>query len=201
MTPPPLKLRWTGLLLDYTRERLTAARLLAAVLLVIIATLAGGGWSGSAALATDALLALALVVTFRIWDDLVDRDRDRLKHPGRVVVRATASSTAPLRAAGCILALGALITIHRVNGHDSALLLWLYLALLGISYRLRGKRSAASERILLLKYGVFTLALIGLPDAFSARGLSAAAAAFFAACVYEWWHDTESPVFSFGGSR
>jgi 4-hydroxybenzoate polyprenyltransferase len=187
------------LLLAYARERLTPARLLPAVLLVVIATVAGRGWSGFSALATDALLALALVVAFRIWDDLVDRDRDRLKHPERVVVRA--SSTTELRAAGWVLAFGATVVLHLTQGRGSAVLLWAYMAVLGISYQLRNERTAASDRILLLKYGVFTLALIGLPAAWTARGLLAATAAFLAACVYEWWHDAESPVFSFGGSR
>jgi len=194
------------LLLAYARERLAPARLLPAVLLVVVATLAGRGWSGIQALGTDALLALALVVAFRIWDDLVDRDRDRHKHPDRVVVRAT--STAPLRAAGWILAFGAMVALHRIQGHDSALLLWFYMAVLGISCRLRGLPAAASvqagaaaERILLLKYGVFTLALTGLPAALTPRGLLSAGAAFLAACIYEWWHDAESRVFSFGGSQ
>jgi len=163
-----------------------------------VATVAGGGWSGFSALAIDALLALALVVAFRIWDDLADRDRDRVKHPDRVVVRA--SSTAPLRAAGWMLAFGATVALHFTQGRGSARLLWVYMAILGMSYQRRGQRSAAAERILLLKYAVCTLALIGLPAAWTARGLSSAAAAFLAACVYEWWHDAGSPVFSFGGS-
>jgi 4-hydroxybenzoate polyprenyltransferase len=209
MIPPPLKLRWTGMLPAYARERLTPARVAPAVLLVVIATLVGRGWSGFSALATDALLALTLVVAFRIWDDLVDRETDRVKHPDRVVVRA--SSAAPLRAAGWILAFGATVVLHLTQGRGSAVLLWTYMAFLGISYQLRrsptfaeataGRRTAASERVLLLKYGVFTLALIGLPAGLTARGLLSAAAAFLAACVYEWWHDAESPVFSFGGSR
>jgi 4-hydroxybenzoate polyprenyltransferase len=194
------------LVLAYARERLRPARILPAVLLVVIATLAGSGWSGSSALATDALLALALVVAFRIWDDLVDRDRDRIKHPDRVVVRA--ASTSPLRAAGWMLAFGATVALHFTQGRGSAVLLCTYVAVLAASYRRRilpavasAKAGAASDRILLLKYGVFTLALIGLPAAWTARGLLSAAAAFLAACVYEWWHDAESPVFSFGGSR
>lgn len=206
MTPPPLKLRWTGLLLAYAGERLTPAKLLPAVLLVVVAALAGRGWSGLPVLATDALLALALVVAFRIWDDLVDRDRDRVTHPNRVVVRA--SSTAPLRAAGWLLAFGATVALHFTQGRGSAGLLWAYMALLATSYARRtlptvasAKVGGAANRILLLKYGVFTLALIGFPAASTARALLAAAAAFFAACVYEWWHDAESPVFSFGGSR
>lgn len=200
------------LLLAYARERLTPARLLPAVLLVVVATLAGRGWTGFSTLGTDALLALALVVALRIADDLADRDRDRVKHPDRVLVRASASASAstststsstaaPLRAAGWILALGATVALHFTLGRGSAVLLWVYMAVLGMSYRLRGLRGGAAERILLLKYGVFTLALIGLPGALAPRGLLAAAAAFIAACVYEWWHDAESPVFSFGGSR
>ena len=62
------------LLLEYARERLTPGRLLPAVLLLVLATLAGRGWSGSDALATDATVGLALVIAFRIWDDLADRD-------------------------------------------------------------------------------------------------------------------------------
>ena len=194
------------LLVAYARERLTPGRLLPAVLLVVVAVTAGGGWSGSSAVATDALLALALVVAFRIADDLVDRDRDRLKHPDRVVVRAP--STAPLRLAGWILAFGATVALDRTHSHGSAVLLWVYSAVLGVSYARRSSPAVASatagvaaDRILLLKYGVFTLALIGLPAALTARGLLSAAGAFLAACVYEWWHDAESPVFSFGGLR
>lgn len=197
------------LMLAYARERLTPGRLIPAVLLVVIATLAGKGWAGGAALTIDSLVALALVVTFRIWDDLMDRERDRTPHPDRVVVRAT--STAPLVFVAWVLATGALTTIEDRGGIRSVVLLGLYMAVLAASYALRGlpavgsakvgSRTAAAERILLLKYGVFTLALIGLPEAFGARGLLSAAAAFAAACVYEWWHDAASPVFSFGGSR
>jgi 4-hydroxybenzoate polyprenyltransferase len=218
MTPPPLKLRWTGLLVAYARERLTAVKLVPAVLLVVLAALAGRGWAGGLEFATDVLLALALVVAFRICDDLVDRERDRTKHPERVIVRA--SPLTGLRVVGGILAFGATIALLRTHGDGSAYLIWLYATALGLSYRWRRSsaaastvgrttvakatlagRTAAGDRILLLKYGVFTLALIGFPAGSTPRGLLAAAAAFVAACVYEWWHDAESPVFSFGGSR
>ncbi|HEX9366616.1 MAG TPA: hypothetical protein VF921_08310 [Vicinamibacterales bacterium] len=196
------------LLLAYARERLTADRLLPAVLLVVVAALAGGGWPGGPAFATDFVLALALVITFRIWDDLWDREHDRTKHPDRVLVRAP--STDPLVMASWILLTGAMMAIDG-RSTRSAVLLLVYMAVLAASYRLRGlpavasanagSRTPATDRILLLKYGVFTLALIGPPAAFRARGLLSAAAAFAIACVYEWWHDDESPVFSFGGSR
>jgi hypothetical protein len=197
------------LVLAYARERLTPGRLLPAVLLVVLAVTAGRGWAGNGALIMDALLALTLVVTFRIWDDLMDRERDRTKHPDRVVVRA--SSTTPLVITSWVLATGALWTIDDRGAIQSVVLLIIYMGILAASYVLRGLpavasvkagvRTAAADRILLLKYGVFTLALIGPPAAFGARGLLSAAAAFAVACVYEWWHDAESPVFSFGGSR
>jgi 4-hydroxybenzoate polyprenyltransferase len=199
MTPPPLKLRWTGVVLAYARERLTPGRLVPAVLLVVAATLAGRGWTGTASLAIDALLALALVISFRIVDDLMDREHDRAAHPDRVVVRAP--STDPLAVTSWVFAIVALWTLDDRQGLQSVALLLVYMAILAASYRQRKSRTAATDRILLLKYGVFTLALIGLPAALTPRALGSAAAAFAAACVYEWWHDPESPVFSFGGSR
>ena len=197
------------LLLAYARERLTPGRLLPAVLLVVIATLAGKGWDGRAVLAADTVLALALVISFRIWDDLMDRERDRSKHPDRVVVRAP--STTPLVLVSWVLATGTFLTLEVRRATESVVLLGIYIAVLAASYAWRlpavasakagGLRTPTAERILLLKYGVFTLALIGPPAALMPRGLLSAAAAFLAACVYEWWHDAESPVFSFGGSR
>jgi 4-hydroxybenzoate polyprenyltransferase len=166
---------------------------------VLAAIVAGGGWPGRGPFAPDAALAVALVIAFRIFDDVMDRERDRMKHPERVVVRA--GSTAPLRQAGWLLAIGAMATLWRLGSHASVALLVTYVVILSVSYAVRGPRSAAADRILLLKYGVFTLVLMDVAAASSMRGQVAAAAAFAAACIYEWWHDAESPVFSFGGSR
>ena len=187
------------LLLAYARERLTAGRLLPAVLLVVCAVLAGRGWSGVAVTATDVAAAVGLVIAFRIWDDLVDRERDRVRYPDRVVVRA--SSTAVLSGAAWVIAAGAALLIGLTRGLASVAFLAAYALLLAASYGRRGPRSAARDRMLLLKYGVFTLALLGMPAAATPRGALASAAAFFVACIYEWWHDADSPVFSFGGSR
>lgn len=189
------------LLLAYARERLTAGRLLPAVLLPVGAALAGLGWTSASAadVGADAAIALGLVVGFRIWDDLMDRDRDRAKHPDRVLV--VASSTAPLQTVAAAIALSAACLLALTRGWASVLLLVAYTAVLAVSYATRGPRTAARDWILLLKYGAFTLALIGSPAAFGARGVLAGAAAFVAACLYEWWHDAESPIFSFGDSR
>jgi len=187
------------LLLPYARERLTPGRLLSAGLLVLAATFAGRGWSWDAATAADIAAAFGLVIAFRLWDDVMDRERDRARHPERVVVRAP--STTPFTTAAALVAAGAVVLVSSAHGFPSVVILIVYAVALAGSYATRGSRSAIREWILLLKYGVFTLALIGLPAALTLRGLLAAAAAFVAACLYEWWHDAESPVFSLGGSR
>jgi 4-hydroxybenzoate polyprenyltransferase len=183
------------LLLAYARERLSPGRVLPAGLLVVIATWIGRGWTTL----SDVAAAFGLVIAFRVWDDVMDRERDRAGHPERVVVQA--SSTIPFIVAGAVVAIGAAILVGGAHGLGSLSVLAAYTVILAASYATRRARSAIREWILLLKYGVFTLALIGLPAAMTPRGLLSAAAAFAAACLYEWLHDAESPVFSFGGSR
>jgi 4-hydroxybenzoate polyprenyltransferase len=187
------------LLAAYARERLIAGPVLAAVLLVAGAALSGRGWSGAADVLTDIIAASGLVIAFRIWDDVADRERDRLVHPHRVLVRA--SSTAVLQGTAWTIAAGVALLLGRTRGPAPVVLVAAYGVVLAVAYAMRAERTAARDRILLLKYGVFTLALIGLPGAWTGRGLLSAAAAFAAACAYEWWHDAQSPVFSFGGSR
>jgi 4-hydroxybenzoate polyprenyltransferase len=187
------------LLVAYVRQRLTPGRVLPAVVLVVVTALIGRGWSGWMALATDSAAAFGLVIAFRIWDDLMDRERDRARHPKRVVVRA--SSTRPLAVAALIVAIAAAVLVVWTREWQTSAVLAGYTAILAASYAAAGPRHATREWILLLKYGVFTLVLIGIPAAFTNRGLISAAAAFAAACVYEWLHDAESPVFSLRGSR
>lgn len=186
-------------IVSYARERLTPERLVPAVLLVVLTALIGRGWSGWMTLATATAAAFGLVVAFRICDDLVDRERDRARHPERIVVRA--SSTRPLALAALVVAIAAAVLIVWTRGWQAVALLAGYAAILTAAYAAGGARHAAREWILLLKYGVFTLAVIGVPAALTTRGLTSAAAAFAAACVYEWLHDAESPVFSLGDSR
>ena len=187
------------LLVEYARQRLMPGRVLPAVLLVVVTALCGHEWSGWRTLAMATAAAFGLVVAFRIWDDLMDRERDRARHPERAVVRA--SSTRPLAVAALIVAIAAAALIASTRGWEAVALLAGYAAILAASYAAAGPRHAAREWILLLKYGVFTLALIGTEEAFTIRGLLSAMAAFAAACVYERLHDAESPVFSLGGSR
>jgi 4-hydroxybenzoate polyprenyltransferase len=187
------------LLLDYARERMTPGRVLPAGALVTIAAFLGRGSFREPGAAADVAAAFALVIAFRAWDDLMDRERDRSGHPERVLVRAT--STTPLVATTAAAAIGAVTLVGAVHGLASVILVAVYALVLAWSYATRRSRSATREWILLLKYGVFTAAIVGFPSALRPRALLSAAIAFAIACIYEWLHDAESPVFSLGGTR
>jgi hypothetical protein len=98
-----------------------------------------------------------LILQFRLWDDLEDRDRDRQSHPERVLVRL-----APRPFWWALIALGAtnLCTVMMVGTPVSLMgLVGFDLAAL-IAYRLvRGAVSdlAWAYLILLAKYPVFVL--------------------------------------------
>jgi hypothetical protein len=188
----------SNLLLDYSRERLARGPVLAAVLLVTSGAQVGRGFSSAATAATDLAIALCLVISFRVWDDLMDRQRDRLLHPERIAARAKSTRSLSL-AAACIALVGALALL-RSHGWTSLSLLLAFTGVLAAWYAVRGTRSAAGDRLLLFKYALFALALIG-PAPLTPRAVASALGVYLAVCVYEWRHDRESPVFSFGGSR
>jgi 4-hydroxybenzoate polyprenyltransferase len=186
------------LLLEYARERLVRASVLAAALLVTAGAQIGRGSSTAATAGSDLVISLSLVISFRVWDDVMDLERDRVHHPGRVAVRA--ASTASLSLAAWGIALAAAGVLLRARGPAPVLLLAVFGGVLATSYAMRRTRSAAGERILLFKYAVFTLVLIGSVWP-TPRAAASALGVYLAACVYEWRHDRQSPVFSFGGSR
>ena len=188
------------LLFAYARERMMPAHILPAVFTVVIGAQLGSGWSTLPTATADVIVATCLVAAFRAWDDVMDRERDRAQHPNRVLVRA--ASAAPVVSGAFIVGGFAAIMLRRTHGAASV---WMVLAIAGalaVWYGRRGgARSPAGDRILLFKYAVFTLALVGWPAALGARAIVAAAGVYLATCVYEWLHDADSPVFSVGGMR
>jgi 4-hydroxybenzoate polyprenyltransferase len=185
-------------LLDYTRDRLLRAPVLASGLLVTAGAQIGRGVTSAAAAAADLTISLCCVFAFRIWDDVMDRERDRVRHPERLAIAP--GSVAALSIAASCLALAATGALLRVHGIAPVALLIAFTGLLAAWYTLRTARTAAGDRILLLKYAIFTLALTG-PAPFRPRAVVVALGVYLTACVYEWRHDPESPVFSLGGSR
>jgi 4-hydroxybenzoate polyprenyltransferase len=187
----------TGVLGRYRAERLPVA------LVATVATLIALG----AQLATsftlphlpgDLALAAWLFVTFRVLDDLTDREADRVRHPERVLSRA--ESIRPIAAALVVLAVGAAALLWLRGASRSIVVAAVGLfALIGAWSAGRGPRSLAGDHVLLAKYPAFVWIIAasrtgeGL-DGASARLALALLATYMAAGVYEAVHDPASPA-------
>jgi 4-hydroxybenzoate polyprenyltransferase len=81
---------------------------------LLLALAAAGGLLGSQRGLATAALAFALVAQFRLWDDLVDRERDRRVHPQRVLARTR--SAASFRRFAVALGIGNTLGLAALNG-------------------------------------------------------------------------------------
>src|SRR5438093_2093361 len=151
------------------------------------------GWAGTAAI-TPGTLAIAtacsflLLLQFRLWDDLEDRDRDAATHPERLLVRMPA---APYRCALMGLAL-ANVALCGIGGWPPAVEMMLLNLAFHVAYR-RTRRHVPDGvwrfSILLLKYPAFVgvlATILGAPQ--PGRVAVAALVAYSTACGYEALH-------------
>jgi hypothetical protein len=167
----------------------------AAVVHAAAAVWAAGNWAGAASVAATSGLAVALLLQFRLWDDLEDRERDRRLHPARVLVRADPT---PFRFA-CVLLAAANIVLLVMAGSRAA---GLSLACLDLFFWMAygPLRPRLSDRvwrfqILLLKYPVFVGVLAaahGTPTLI--RLFPVAVAVYLCAVAYEALHDRQLPL-------
>jgi hypothetical protein len=177
-------------LLPYARERLLVPRVFMAAGLVC----GGAAMLGTArTFLSDLLLSLALVVQFRIWDDIADRLTDSRRHPGRVL--STIHSASPFIV--LIVTIGAAIlasvTMRGGSTGSVALLVTLWIVF-AVWYGARGDRSAWRDHLLLLKYPAFAAILCGSSRAVTTpAGLLTLTVLYLAVCLYEAWHDLEAP--------
>ena len=193
----------------YLRERYAARRFVPlALLLGGVGILASPELArmtledGARAWARGTIIAYLLVLCFRIWDDLEDRDTDAVVHPERITVRADCSS--PLRwlslvlieIAGVLLILGPqrMERLMVLAGAGIALELW---------YRLRdavGASPIANAIAVLAKYPA--IALLAAPAVvWMDGGLLRAAPFLFALYLFLCVHEVlDDPVLrrSFG---
>jgi 4-hydroxybenzoate polyprenyltransferase len=148
------------------------------------------GWPG---LARRAALVTALLVQFRVWDDLADRERDRRRHADRALPAASrlgpfhALWGAAAGASAALLAAGPAAGT-RLAGYG---LLGLGLALWYARGARRWTWPVLGYHVVLAKYPVFVY-LLGGDVMRPAPRLLAMLASYLALCVYEVLHDPET---------
>jgi 4-hydroxybenzoate polyprenyltransferase len=156
MPTPGWCMRALSLLAAYLRQR-TRLALLAplSIVLALASCLFVAPWSASVrAVVIAALEALGLILAFRIWDDVEDRESDRVRHPDRVLV--SASTTAPFQLLAFALALTSLLPLTTLAFAFRRLAaIGLATAMLAVWYGARStdnRRHALGEHILATKY-------------------------------------------------
>ena len=179
-------------MLAYWRERLPV-RTFGPVAAAIACPPQLAGFRGAGAFALDAALAWLLLAQFRLWDDLVDRDVDRKRHPHRVLAR-TAHVGRYVLLCLALTVVNVLALQSRERPEISLPLLAVLTLALAVAYT-ESARSPAIDLIRLTKDPVFVL----IVAASQTGGATPAAfvmaiTAFVAAVAYEVWHDPETPL-------
>lgn len=128
------------------------------------------------------VVAFSLIAQFRLWDDLVDRERDRSAHPERVL--SGASDTTPFVATVCGLGAVNGIALYALND-------WLALSgllglhgALGLWYARAASRGLIHDHVLLLKYPVFVM-LLASPASNPGLLVSTSVLVYAALCAFE----------------
>jgi hypothetical protein len=180
-------------ILSYVAQRFPLVVFVPAVLLLAGAAWAIAGAQSPLQLAHAGGLIAVLVAQFRLWDDLEDRDLDRLAHPDRILPRG------PLGAFFALLAALVTVAFATFTATPPALAGLVVLdAMAWWAYRrLRPHVSDLAWRygVLPIKYPAFVvLASIRLGSASPAPAAISALATYLCACAYEAWHSRTSSM-------
>jgi 4-hydroxybenzoate polyprenyltransferase len=177
----------------YLRERMRPRVMLPLTVLTTAAALTVSGTvPETQTIIRSAIAAFALIMGFRVWDDLEDRDYDRVHHPARVVSRTPANR----QFIGLAL-ISLLVAISLLTGYAQPSL---RIASLGIASALalawyRTRPPGAEHRVwgahlVLAKYPLIACAIApALP--FSLRGASVLIGLYLALCIHEAVDDPE----------
>jgi 4-hydroxybenzoate polyprenyltransferase len=161
-------------------------------LAMLIALAAGGkGPFDASRWAVDSLCALLLIAQFRLWDDLADREADRIAHPDRVLARSERNG--PFVTACLALAL-ANLAIAAVRGWPGTVTLLALNVAAASFYAWRPEhRTVVSDLALSSKYPAFVCVLAAetasLPYVTLAAGLI-----YVLVCAFEIWDDETAPL-------
>lgn len=183
----------TKLILAYWRERYPVSVFLPFTILIAGAGIAAGG---SLPTVRDTMiggvLAYTLVLVFRIEDDLVDLDSDRLRHPGRVLVQA--SSVSPIVVLALVIAAGDIMIILCQPRPAVRLSVFAAISLFLVLWHfLRARLRAGplvNAHVLLIKYPVISLLTCPSWDSLTLHtALPSFGTIYLALCIYEQVHD------------
>jgi hypothetical protein len=137
----------------------------------------------------DLLVATAMLLAWRLLDDLADRSVDRARHPARVLACA---AVVPARFGAAMICSGAAgitlaLTLPHPNVCGAALAL--VTAALVAWYRLCTDRGLLHTHVLLLKYPALALALRIPSGETGATAILSPVALYFALCAFELLED------------
>jgi len=183
----------TKLIYDYWRERYPASMFVPfAILLAAAGAAAGGSLPTVRDAIKSCILAYTLVLVFRIVDDLADLGSDRLRHPGRVLVRA--SSRTPIVVLALVIVLGDVLMMISQPRLGARIVVFAALSLfLGLWYQGRARLRAgplAGAHILLLKYPAISLLTCASWDGLTLHTAPPSLGViYFGLCIYEQVHD------------
>ena len=177
----------------YWRERYPVSIFLPFAILIAAA---GTAAQGSLPTVRDAMIgcviAYTLVLVFRIADDLADLHSDRLRHPVRVLVRA--SSVTPIVVLAFAITVGDIVLILFQPRSGARLAVFAVTSLcLGLWYLLRARIRAgplANAHIVLVKYPVISLLTCASWDRLTLHtALPSFGTIYLSLCIYEQLHD------------
>jgi hypothetical protein len=183
----------TSELLRYRKSRMPVTLIGPLMVLLCTAALATGWPATASTWMLNAVLAVLLIVEFRLWDDLSDVDSDRVLFPDRLLCQA--KSLVGFRiVVGLLFAV--IVILLAANRSKLCLTTFLVLNSLVLAwYSVRGRirfSSAFSQTIVLLKYPVFVYLLSSnaggresMLTSSYAMGLT-----FLCFCIYELLHDS-----------
>lgn len=148
----------------WRRSRFPLSLYLPLAVLLVVAALVGAEGEHAARVLWRLGLALLLLLAFRLWDDLADRERDRRTHPERVLARVPSTGVFWLM----LVVLLVVAMVMVATRHDLFVSWWLPLALMvaavfyynGYCQWWRGRRSLWPTALLpLIKYPCFVFVL------------------------------------------
>lgn len=173
-------------LFRYLRTRILHWPVILLSLALLVTLLLSAAAVEPMALWPQAVFLLAAMFTFRLWDDLADREYDRLRHPDRVIVQAR--DLVPYVA---VVAAGLTLLALALRDNPRHLTAFLGLtAVLAVLYHGgigRVLARPARAGLVLVKYPLFVYLLV-VP---SRRAWLAGVALYLLLLVCEWRDDTD----------